>query len=83
MARAIGEATGSAPALLAPEALTADDTLLLERGRGRAPDGLPLDGRSRDPGERFRLVRSGGRCVLVREPGAQRIPLPGVRCAPR
>jgi hypothetical protein len=81
--RAVREALHGAPVTLAPDALTRETTLVVERARARGPDGTPANGRERGRPEQFRLVQSGKRCVLVHEGSGKRIPLSPTTCAPK
>ena len=82
LARAVSGALHGAPITLADDALTRDSTLIIERAQARAPDGVPLSGRETGRPERFRLVKSGSRCVLVHERTGERWTLQAATCAP-
>lgn len=82
--RVVRQALHGAPLTLADDALTRESALIVERAPARGPDGTPLQGRETGRPERFRLVRSGGRCVLVHEGDGTRHELgASVACAPR
>jgi hypothetical protein len=83
LSRAVSASLGGAPVTLADDALTAQSDLVVERARARDARGLPANGRELAAPERFRLVKSGGDCVLVRERGGERVTLPATDCAPR
>ncbi|MFL5272430.1 MAG: hypothetical protein ACJ79R_05315 [Anaeromyxobacteraceae bacterium] len=83
LSRAVSATLGGAPVTLAADALTARSELVVERSRARDPRGLPANGRELAAPERFRLVKSGGDCVLVRERDGERATLPATACAPR
>jgi hypothetical protein len=83
LSRAVSATLGGAPVTLADDALTARSDLVVERARVRDPRGLPANGRELGAPERFRLVKSGGDCVLVRERGGERATLPATACEPR
>ena len=83
LARVVSRALGGAPVTLADDALTGDGTLLVERAEHRDASGRPLSGRDTGRPEHFRLVREGGRCVLVREETGERYPLDSATCLPR
>jgi hypothetical protein len=82
LARIVGAAFHGAPITLAPDALTKDGTLIVERAPARTAEGIRMDGR--DPGrpQHFRLVKRGSRCVLVRESTGERWTLKAATCAP-
>jgi hypothetical protein len=80
LARVVSEALDGAPVMLAEDALVHADRLVIERARSRDPAGRTLDGRIVEPPERFRLVRSGAQCVLIRERDGARFALRGIRC---
>lgn len=80
--RAVSEALRGAPVALADDALTRTSTLVVERAWPRGPTGQRLGGREYGRPERFRLVRSGARCVLVHEPDGQRLALEATSCEP-
>jgi hypothetical protein len=81
--RVVKEALHDRPLTLADDALARDGELVVERVVRRDASGIPLGGR--DPGrpERFRLVKSGKRCVLVHEGSGRRFTLSAATCAPR
>lgn len=66
---------------LASDALTRDNTLLIEPVPPMA-DGQRVDGRETRPPVRFTLLLSDGDCVLVHE-GGKRAQLRGAHCQPR
>ncbi|HXK09988.1 MAG TPA: hypothetical protein VMT70_10115 [Vicinamibacteria bacterium] len=80
---AVSRALNGAPVTLADDALTREDTLVVERARHRSLDGTPSTGRDTGRPERFRLVQSGGRCVLVHEASGRRSTLEATTCRPR
>lgn len=80
--RAVSEALGGAPVLLADDALTRSSILVVERVRPRDASGMLLGGREHGMPERFRLVRSGRRCILVHEADRRRLALEATRCSP-
>jgi hypothetical protein len=65
---------------LADDALTQSSTLFVER----APDasGRPLDGRNPGRPERFDLIKSADRCVLIHGRTGERYELTSTRCRP-
>jgi hypothetical protein len=83
LAQAVSSALHGAPVTLADDALTDASTLVIERARRLDPSGLPANGRELGPPERFRLVKSGGECVLVHERSGTRLALSATACAPR
>jgi len=83
LAGAVSRALNGAPVTIADSALTADDVLIVERTPRRDGRGLEIDGRVNGRPERFRLLKSGSRCVLVHEGSGQRWPLESATCSPR
>ena len=81
--RAVSRLLSGTPVTLADDALTREDTLVVERARHRSLDGTPSTGRDTGRPERFRLVQSGGRCVLVHEGSGRRSTLEATTCRPR
>jgi hypothetical protein len=81
--RVVSGALHGAPVTLADDALTRDNTLIVERAPHRDAEGRLLDGRETGRPERFRLVQSGSLCVLVQESTGQRWTLASATCAPR
>jgi hypothetical protein len=67
--------------LLADDALTRDNLLVIEKVRPRDARGLPLGGRDFDKPEQFRLFMVDGACVLVRQRTGARTALRAARCA--
>jgi hypothetical protein len=80
--RAVGAALDGAQVTLADDALTHESILLIERARRLDPSGLLANGRELGMPERFRLVKSGGQCVLVHERSGKRAVLAATECAP-
>jgi hypothetical protein len=83
LARVVSRALDGAPVTIADDALTREDTLIVERTVRRDAQGRPLTGRDTGRPEHFRLVRSGGRCVLVHERTGRRWTLESTTCSPR
>ncbi len=81
LSQAVRTALG-VPVLLAADALTRDCLLVIERAPHADPSGLPAQGRELGMPERFHLVKSGGRCVLVHERTGTRYPLAATSCVP-
>jgi hypothetical protein len=65
---------------LAHDALKESSWLVIERSRVRNLDNAPLQGRDLGRPERFQLVLSGPRCVLVHERDGSRYPLLETAC---
>lgn len=80
LAQALTDALG-VKVTIADDALTRESTLLLERAAHKDAEGRRIQGR--DPGmpERFRLVASGGECVLVHERTGRTFTLVSTECA--
>jgi hypothetical protein len=83
LARAVSRALDGAPVTLADDALTRDDTLIVDRTTRRDPSGVPLEGRRTGQPEHFHLVVSGADCVLVHDRTGRRSTLHDVTCTPR
>ena len=82
LVRAVSRALDGLPVTLAEDALTRDDTLLVDRATRRDATGVPLDGRRTGRPERFLLVASGSDCVLVHESTGRRTTLRAATCSP-
>jgi hypothetical protein len=74
-----GQQTGRG-VTLTDKAFADSDVLLLERPILRGPDGRPLDGRSMERPEVFKLVQQAGQCVMVHERTGARQVLQGCNC---
>jgi hypothetical protein len=83
LVRVVSRALERPTVTIADDALTADDTLIVERTARRDARGLPLDGREKGRPERFRLVQNGARCLLVHERSGRRWTLRSATCSPR
>jgi len=81
--RVVKEALHDPPLTLADDALVRDGELVVERVVRRDASGNPLGGRDTGRPERFRLVRSGERCVLVHEGSGRRFALAAATCVAR
>ena len=79
--RAVSAALNGASVTLRDDALTREDTLVVERIRHRDPNGLLVEGRDMGRPERFHLVKNGADCVLVHEGTGRRFPLSRTTCA--
>ena len=80
--RTLREALAGAPVTLADDALTRSSTLIIEPIWPRDATGRRLGGREYGLPERFFLVRSGERCILVHERDGRRLTLEGTACSP-
>ncbi len=80
---AVRAALNNAPLLLADDALTQENVLLIERRQRFDTNGLPVNGRERDMPERFLLSTDGKRCVLTQERTQQRWVLSRTQCKAR
>ena len=78
---AVSKALHRGSVRLADDALTRDSILLIEPVRPRDAAGLPLQGRETRTPERFRLVKSGGSCILIHERRNETYELPQTKCA--
>jgi hypothetical protein len=65
---------------LTPETFTDSDRLLISRVTRRGPDGRPLDGRSLEMPEEFRLARVGTACTIAHLRTGHRSQLPACQC---
>jgi len=83
LVRVVSEAMNGAPVTVADDALTAADTLIIERAASRDVKDMNLRGRDTGRPEHFRLVKSGSRCVLVHVETGRRWTLTSASCAPR
>jgi len=83
LSRVVSGALDGVTVTIADDALTREDTLIIERAVRRDAQGRPLTGRDTGRPERFRLVRSGERCVLVHERTGRRWTLESTTCSPR
>jgi hypothetical protein len=60
--------------------LTGSSVLIVEKNRIRGLNQPPLSGRDLGRPERFQLVISGTKCVLIHENDRARSELPGTEC---
>jgi hypothetical protein len=81
--RVVSGAMNGAPVTLAPDALTNDDTLIVERAAGRDAREMNLSGREMGKPAHFRLVKNGSACVLVHVESGRRWALSSATCSPR
>jgi hypothetical protein len=81
--RVVSEAMNGAPVTVADDALTFEDTLIIERSASRDAKDMNLRGRDTGRPEHFRLVKSGSRCVLLHVETGRRWTLTSATCAPR
>ena len=81
--RVVGGAMNGAPVTLAADALTNDDTLIVERGAGRDARAMNLGGREMGKPDHFRLVKRGSSCVLIHVESGRRLTLHAATCSPR
>ncbi|HLU06006.1 MAG TPA: hypothetical protein VKZ91_05565 [Woeseiaceae bacterium] len=82
LARAVSEMLFGADVMLAEDALTESSVLIVERNRIRSIENRPLSGRDLGRPERFRLVTTGDRCVLIHENDEARYELLETNCVP-
>jgi hypothetical protein len=81
--RVLAEAFNGQPVTLAPDALTRDSVLTIERSTPPGPQGRAATGRTLDaPVIEFKLVLRGERCALVRVADGREWPLDEARCVP-
>ena len=77
----VSAALNGVPVLLADSALTQSPVLSIERAQARDTLGRPLSGRELGQPEVFRLLRSGGQCLLVHERSGRRFVFTTSACA--
>ena len=70
------------PVLLAADALTQSSELFIERTPRSGPHGVRIPGRDTEPAQRFRLLATGGKCVLLHLDTDTHYELRRVRCRP-
>ena len=70
------------PVTIADDALTDSSLLVVGRQQPPGEQGRVATGRNMDVPVQFRLVQSGGRCVLVDSRDGSRYPLDTVQCRP-
>ena len=63
--RVVSDMLFGADVTLADDALTTSSVLIVDRGRTRSLDSAPLSGRDFGRPERFQLVTTGKKCVLI------------------
>ena len=80
--RVVSDMLFGADVMLAEDALTGSSVLIVERNRIRNLDNPPLSGRDLGRPERFQLVTTGARCVLIHENTEARYELLETDCAP-
>jgi hypothetical protein len=80
LVQTVRAALNGARVTLADEALTRESTLVIERTVRRDAAGRRVQGRELGLPERFRLVKSGGSCVLVHERTGRRSVLDHTQC---
>jgi hypothetical protein len=78
----VSAALNGAPVRLADDSLTRDSALIIERVQPRDAAGRPLDGRTLERPEHFRLVTHGSDCVLIHERTGKRQILRSAKCQP-
>ena len=81
--RVVSGAMNGAPVTLAPDALTNDDMLIVERAARRDATEMKLGGREMGKPAHFRLVKSGPACVLIHVESGRRWTLDSATCSPR
>jgi hypothetical protein len=81
--RIVGDAMNGASVTLAADALTADDTLIVERAARRGAKDMNLGGREMRRPDHFRLMKHGAACVLIHVETGRRWTLSSAACSPR
>lgn len=80
--RVVSDMLFGAEVTLADDALTDSSVLIIERKRIRSMQNPPLSGRDLGQPERFQLLTTGTRCVLVHGPDQARYELTEADCVP-
>jgi hypothetical protein len=80
--RVLSSAFDGQPIGLAPDALTRDSTLAIERRTPPGPQGRAATGRTLEAPVQFKLVLRGTRCMLVRIADGKEWQLVEARCVP-
>lgn len=80
--RLLSRALGGAPVTIAADALTHSSALIIERAPARDAQGQRLNGREVGRPARFRLIKRGERCLLVRDEDGMRWELTDATCVP-
>ncbi len=80
--QAVSEAFNGIKVTLADDALTKSSLLTIERNPIRDVQGRRLMGRELGMPHKFRLIKNGSRCALVRLSDDRRWVLAGTRCVP-
>ena len=78
----LADAFGGREVVIADDALTDSSVLTIERGPHRTINNPTPDGRIITEPFRFRLVKSGGDCILIDPRDGSRRILADTRCAP-
>jgi hypothetical protein len=78
--RVVGDMLFDAEVTLADDALTDSSILIVERDRPRSLDNPPLSGRDLGQPERFQLVTTGKRCLLIHDSDTARHELLEAEC---
>lgn len=78
----VAKALQVAEITLTDDALTKDSVLIIDRKNYRTLQQSPVLGRDLGRPEIFRLLLSGGRCVLLRQADGTRWKLENMRCIP-
>lgn len=79
LVRAVSELLGH-EVLLADDAFTTSDRLIVEPSRARDPQGTPVQGREVRPPVQLLLIKSGQLCAVMRADSGKRVQLAGVQC---
>jgi hypothetical protein len=78
--RIVHSALNASNVTIAADALTRESVLVIERKPARDASGRRLSGRNYEKPERFQLVKSGSRCVLIHARTNTRYELQDVEC---
>lgn len=80
--RLVSAALAGVNVLLAEDVLSESSVLIVERQSHRDPQGNRLPGRDLGKPERFQLLLSGDRCILLQQSSDKRWELQETRCVP-
>jgi len=78
--RVVSQALNGVAVNIAPDALTTNSTLIIERANHRTISGDPMMGRRMDRPDHFSLSLSHRRCVLTHEQTSTHYALKNVKC---
>ena len=83
LVRVVSQALNGASVTLAADALTNEDTLIIEPAAQHDAKEMNLGGRETRRPDHFRLVKSGAQCALLHLESGRRRALSSATCSPR